>query len=153
MGTRVVCDTSINVSDRHIIFELWPHVAPGRVTLSLHALRVRTHVPTSLVFGSRRATLRRPVKDLVQDGFMDNLPMFRAVPNWLIQWGIQIDPQMQIKWRSTAKLEDDPKPRSPTASIATPLRRQGQQVSLDAFVHNARQSARPGQGALGGADR
>ena len=60
MGTRVVCDTSINVSDRHIIFELWPHVAPGRVTLSLHALRVRTHVPTSLVFGSRRATLRRP---------------------------------------------------------------------------------------------
>ena len=93
------------------------------------------------------------LKDLVQDGFMDNLPMFRAVPNWLIQWGIQIDPQMQIKWRSTAKLEDDPKPRSPTASIATPLRRQGQQVSLDAFVHNARQSARPGQGALGGADR
>jgi len=45
--------------------------------------------------------------DLIQQRFYDENRFFRVVPNFVIQWGIQGDPQLQLKWRDK-NITDDP---------------------------------------------
>jgi cyclophilin family peptidyl-prolyl cis-trans isomerase len=45
-------------------------------------------------------------KELVEDGFYDGCGFFRAVPNFMVQWGIAADPAMTAKWEDT--IQDDP---------------------------------------------
>jgi peptidyl-prolyl cis-trans isomerase A (cyclophilin A) len=46
--------------------------------------------------------------DLVKDKFYDGVPLFRALPGFLVQFGISMDPAMNNKWKET--IEDDPFP-------------------------------------------
>jgi cyclophilin family peptidyl-prolyl cis-trans isomerase len=46
--------------------------------------------------------------DLVEDGFFDGSPLFRAVPGFLVQFGISMKPGMNEKWNSN--IQDDPFP-------------------------------------------
>ena len=85
-ATRVVCETTVAVGDGKIIIELWPQSAP---------------------IGVKR------FQELVQGGFMNGLPMFRAIPNFLIQFGIQPDAALQRKWEAAGNIEDDPRSTIP----------------------------------------
>ena len=45
--------------------------------------------------------------DLIHKGFYDENRFFRVVPNFVIQWGIQGDPAVQLNWRDK-NIPDDP---------------------------------------------
>jgi peptidyl-prolyl cis-trans isomerase A (cyclophilin A) len=45
--------------------------------------------------------------NLVKNGFFDDTRFFRVVPNFMVQFGLNGDPEVQSKWRS-ANLTDDP---------------------------------------------
>lgn len=45
--------------------------------------------------------------ELVQKDFYKDTRFFRVVPNFVVQWGINGDPEVQAKWRE-AKIADDP---------------------------------------------
>jgi len=46
---------------------------------------------------------------LVDDKYFDGAPFFRAVDNFLTQFGIAADPALTKKWKSKEALKDDPK--------------------------------------------
>ena len=52
-------------------------------------------------------------EELVQSGFMNGLPMFRAIPNFLIQFGIQPDHELHMKWEAAGNIKDDPPSKIP----------------------------------------
>jgi len=82
----IVCDTTVKVGDGHIRIELWPEKAPVGVQRFI---------------------------ELVKDKFFDNLPMFRAIPHFLIQFGIQPDITLQQKWQAKGTIKDDPSKSTP----------------------------------------
>jgi len=46
---------------------------------------------------------------LIQSGFFKNAEVFRVVPNFVVQWGINADPDVQSNWRGdSANIKDDP---------------------------------------------
>src|SRR4051812_15433072 len=45
--------------------------------------------------------------NLVKYGFFDNTRFFRVIPNFMVQFGINGDPQVQAPWRD-ANITDDP---------------------------------------------
>jgi peptidyl-prolyl cis-trans isomerase A (cyclophilin A) len=45
--------------------------------------------------------------NLVKNGYYDGVKFFRAVPDFVVQWGIHGDPAIATKWLQ-AKLPDDP---------------------------------------------
>ena len=45
--------------------------------------------------------------ELVKSGFFDQDRFFRVVPNFVVQWGINGDPAVQMKWRDKT-IPDDP---------------------------------------------
>jgi peptidyl-prolyl cis-trans isomerase A (cyclophilin A) len=45
--------------------------------------------------------------NLVKNGFYDDVRFFRVVPDFMVQFGINGDPQIQQVWRS-ANIQDDP---------------------------------------------
>jgi len=45
--------------------------------------------------------------NLVKNGFYDGTRFFRVVPNFMVQWGINGDPDVQRNWRM-ANIQDDP---------------------------------------------
>lgn len=45
--------------------------------------------------------------NLVKAGFYDNQRFFRVVPNFMVQWGMAADPDVQRVW-DNANLKDDP---------------------------------------------
>ena len=45
--------------------------------------------------------------NLVKNGFFDGTRFFRVVPNFMVQWGIQGDPDIQRNW-ANANIPDDP---------------------------------------------
>lgn len=49
--------------------------------------------------------------NLVKYGFFDGCRFFRVVPNFMVQFGINGDPQVQAPWRA-ANLTDDPRTQS-----------------------------------------
>lgn len=46
------------------------------------------------------------IKDLTLDHFWDGCRAFRVLPNFVVQLGINGDPEKQKKWKH--KIEDDP---------------------------------------------
>ncbi|NOX55203.1 MAG: peptidylprolyl isomerase [Planctomycetes bacterium] len=46
-------------------------------------------------------------RELVESGFYDDCRFFRVVPDFVVQFGINGDPQVQAKWRDKT-IEDDP---------------------------------------------
>ena len=80
-GPMLVCDTTVAVGDGKITIELWPHIAPHGV---------------------------KRVVELAQDGFFDDLPFFRAISGFLIQFGISPDKEKQRKWQLAGNIPDDP---------------------------------------------
>ncbi len=53
--------------------------------------------------------------DAVQAGFYDECRFFRVVPGFMVQWGINGDPEVQSKWRK-AEINDDKVPAKDLAS-------------------------------------
>ncbi len=45
--------------------------------------------------------------NLVKSGFYDETRLFRVVPDFMVQWGINGDPAVSAKWRP-ASIQDDP---------------------------------------------
>ena len=45
--------------------------------------------------------------NLVKNGFYDGTRFFRVVPNFMVQWGINGDPEIQKNW-ANANIKDDP---------------------------------------------
>src|SRR4030095_7479520 len=45
--------------------------------------------------------------NLVKNGFYDDTRFFRVVPNFMVQWGINGDPDIQRNW-ANANIKDDP---------------------------------------------
>ena len=45
--------------------------------------------------------------NLVKNGFYDGTRFFRVVPNFMVQWGINGDPDIQRNW-ANANIKDDP---------------------------------------------
>ncbi len=46
-------------------------------------------------------------RELVESGFYDGCGFFRVVPDFMVQFGINGNPEVQAKWRD-AKIDDDP---------------------------------------------
>jgi len=46
--------------------------------------------------------------ELVKDGYFTHCPLFRAVKDFLVQFGLSADEEMREKWRKVPNLEDDP---------------------------------------------
>jgi peptidyl-prolyl cis-trans isomerase A (cyclophilin A) len=76
----VQCDTTVAVSDGRITIELWERTAPNGV---------------------------KRFVDLVESGFFTDLPFFRAIPNFLIQFGISPDAEKQKHWNQQGNIADD----------------------------------------------
>ena len=53
--------------------------------------------------------------DAVQAGFYNECRFFRVVPGFMVQWGINGDPEVQSKWRK-AEITDDEVPAKDLAS-------------------------------------
>ena len=56
--------------------------------------------------------------ELVNSGFFDDVRFFRVVPNFMVQFGINGDPNVSAKWRS-ANIQDDPVKESNKRSYIT----------------------------------
>jgi peptidyl-prolyl cis-trans isomerase A (cyclophilin A) len=56
--------------------------------------------------------------DLVRNGFYDDCKFFRVVPGFVVQWGINGDPEVQAKWRD-ATIQDEPVVQSNTRGMMT----------------------------------
>jgi peptidyl-prolyl cis-trans isomerase A (cyclophilin A) len=56
-------------------------------------------------------------EELVRDGFYDGTRFFRAVPNYIIQFGISGNPKMTKKWNKPIK-DDEPKRTNSYKSVA-----------------------------------
>ncbi len=56
--------------------------------------------------------------ELVKSGFYDDARFFRVVPNFVVQWGINKDPVVQLNWRSKT-IPDDPVTQTNRAGTIT----------------------------------
>ncbi len=56
--------------------------------------------------------------NLVKNGFYDDVRFFRVVPDFVVQFGINGNPQIQSAWRD-ARINDDPNKQSNTAGTIT----------------------------------
>jgi peptidyl-prolyl cis-trans isomerase A (cyclophilin A) len=56
--------------------------------------------------------------NLVKNGFFDGTRFFRVVPNFMVQWGIQGDPDVQRNW-ANANIPDDPVKQSNNRGFIT----------------------------------
>jgi peptidyl-prolyl cis-trans isomerase A (cyclophilin A) len=56
--------------------------------------------------------------EAVKAGFYDDCRFFRVVPNFMVQFGINGDPEVQQKWRN-ANIKDDPVTKSNTRGMVT----------------------------------
>ena len=84
-ATTLTCTTSVKVGDGKIVIELFDDAAPLGV--------------------------ERVIK-LAETGFLDGLPFFRAIPGFLIQFGISPDAEKQAAAERLGNIQDDPKPQN-----------------------------------------
>merc|ERR1740139_980903 len=83
---RLRCKTTVAAGDGSFTIELRSDWAPKGVerTLALH-----------------------------RAGFFDNMPFFRALQNFLVQFGISPDSQKHTEWMRAGNIDDDPMPDPP----------------------------------------
>jgi len=82
----VVCETTVNVGNGQIVIELFPEAAPKGV---------------------------ERLVEMVKDGFFTDLPFFRAIPNFLIQFGISPDAEKHKRWQARGNIKDDERGTTP----------------------------------------
>jgi cyclophilin family peptidyl-prolyl cis-trans isomerase len=58
------------------------------------------------------------IRKLVEAKFYDECRFFRVLPGFMVQFGINGDPEVQVKWRD-AKIEDDPVRKSNKRGFVT----------------------------------
>ena len=80
-ATKIYCETTVETGGGGLEIELWEETAPIGVQRTL---------------------------ELVEDGFFTELPFFRAVPRFLVQFGIPPSEDMQAKWNAKGNIKDDP---------------------------------------------
>lgn len=80
----LVCDTTVAIGDGKIAIELRDDWAPN---------------------GAKRLT------ELAEDGFFTGMPFFRAIPNFLVQFGIGVDRERHQRWQRAGNIKDDPPPK------------------------------------------
>ena len=83
---RLTCSTSVPVGDGTFTIELRPDWAPKGV---------------------------ERVVALQKSGFFEGMPFFRALSNFLIQFGISPDREKHKTWMQAGNIDDDPAPTSP----------------------------------------
>lgn len=79
-GILLECETTVQVGDGMITIELWPWAAPHGV---------------------------KRVVDMAEDGFFTDLPFFRAIKGFLIQFGISSNSAKQTHWNQMGNIDDD----------------------------------------------
>ena len=86
-GIMLECETTVPVGDGKLVIELWPWAAPtgvGRIV------------------------------DMAKSGFFEDLPFFRAIAGFLIQFGISTDAAKQSTFNQKGNIKDDfPNPAVP----------------------------------------
>ena len=79
---HVECDTTVAIGDGKLYIDLWPGTAPIGVARFV---------------------------ELIEGGFFTDLPFFRAIPRFLIQFGINPDTEKQNRWNAKGNIQDDPR--------------------------------------------
>ncbi|EOD23825.1 hypothetical protein EMIHUDRAFT_239073 [Emiliania huxleyi CCMP1516] len=79
----LVCKTTVQVDDSSFTIELRPDWAPAGV---------------------------ERVLGMAKSGFFEQLPFFRMLPNFLVQFGISTSAEKQRHWQSQGNIRDDPRP-------------------------------------------
>jgi peptidyl-prolyl cis-trans isomerase A (cyclophilin A) len=74
--------------------------------------------------------------NLVKNGYYDGVKFFRAVPNFVVQWGIHGDPAIATKWLQ-ATIPDDPVKQSNTRGFITYAMGGANSRSVQVFVNLA----------------
>ena len=102
--TRVVCETSVAEGDGSFEMELHPTWAPKGVRLARFEPVLRCKSERGFLRGQVERTLA-----LVEGGFFNNLPFFRMLPGFLVQFGISLDTNTHRHWQSQGNIGDDPR--------------------------------------------
>jgi peptidyl-prolyl cis-trans isomerase A (cyclophilin A) len=83
--------------------------------------------------------------ELVKSGFFDDARFFRVVPNFIVQWGINKDPVVQLNWR-TKTIPDDPVMQSNRHGTVTFATAGANTRTTQLFINLADNPALDGQG-------
>jgi peptidyl-prolyl cis-trans isomerase A (cyclophilin A) len=84
--------------------------------------------------------------ELVKGGFFDQNRFFRVVPNFVVQWGINGDPAVQVKWRDKT-IPDDPVMQSnKTGTMTFAKTGEPNSRSTQLFINLANNPSLDGQG-------
>src|SRR5690606_5047901 len=82
---------------------------------------------------------------LVEAKFYDDTRFFRVVPDFMVQWGINGNPQVQAEWRD-ATIPDDPVKQSNTPGMMTFATSGPNSRTAQVFINYANNSFLDGQG-------
>jgi peptidyl-prolyl cis-trans isomerase A (cyclophilin A) len=83
--------------------------------------------------------------NLVKNGFYDNARFFRVISGFMVQFGINGDPQVSAKWRH-ANIQDDPVRASNHAGYITFATAGPNTRTTQVFINHADNQALDGQG-------
>jgi peptidyl-prolyl cis-trans isomerase A (cyclophilin A) len=83
--------------------------------------------------------------NLVKNGFYDNARFFRVISGFMVQFGINGDPQVSAKWRH-ANIQDDPVRASNHAGYITFATAGPNTRTTQVFINHADNRALDGQG-------
>src|SRR5215472_17721288 len=79
--------------------------------------------------------------ELTKAGFYNNNAVFRALPGFVMQWGINGDPQVNKRWSEAAIGDDPPKVPNKTGSIVFAKTGQPDSRTTQVFINVGNNSA------------